>query len=244
MSFAAYRTTTRTEDLAYCLMGLMDVNMPLLYGEGNKAFTRLQEEIIRNTDDQTIFVWTDDKGNQQDLTSAPNRTQTVGKKSTFRGDKILEKDPDSMSVFWTTPITLQHTLAQDFANVAEECHLLARSPNDFVNWPLVTKARLPHAQTPSYNIVNGRLSMRSPILIRRVSESSLRLLFNRHYRPDTDVYKAVLSARMDPSGPFVAMYLVQGTDGIFRRIRTNFLAYVDFDVKSSHPPFEEFVIAL
>ncbi|KAI1263028.1 HET-domain-containing protein [Xylariaceae sp. FL1019] len=38
--------TTRIEDTAYCLMGLFDVNMPLLYREGKKAFfIRLQEEI-------------------------------------------------------------------------------------------------------------------------------------------------------------------------------------------------------
>jgi len=42
MSWASERETTRTEDLAYCLLGLFGVNMPLLYGEGSKAFLRLQ----------------------------------------------------------------------------------------------------------------------------------------------------------------------------------------------------------
>jgi hypothetical protein len=41
MSWAAKRQTTRIEDVAYCLMGIFDVNMPLLYGEGEKAFIRL-----------------------------------------------------------------------------------------------------------------------------------------------------------------------------------------------------------
>jgi hypothetical protein len=58
MSWAAGRQTTRDEDEAYCLMGLFDVNMPLLYGEGRKAFFRLQEEIMKNFDDQSIFAWT------------------------------------------------------------------------------------------------------------------------------------------------------------------------------------------
>ncbi|EEU35642.1 uncharacterized protein NECHADRAFT_52327, partial [Fusarium vanettenii 77-13-4] len=57
MSWASRRQTTRTEDLAYCLLGIFDINMPLLYGEGSKAFARLQEEIIRHTDDQSIFAW-------------------------------------------------------------------------------------------------------------------------------------------------------------------------------------------
>ncbi len=57
MSWAANRQTTRKEDLAYCLIGLFDVNMPLLYGEGDKAFRRLQEEIIKQSNDQSIFAW-------------------------------------------------------------------------------------------------------------------------------------------------------------------------------------------
>ena len=38
-------------------MGLLDVNMPMLYGEGKKAFHRLQLEIIRSSNDQSIFSW-------------------------------------------------------------------------------------------------------------------------------------------------------------------------------------------
>jgi hypothetical protein len=57
MSWAASRQTTRNEDLAYCLLGIFDVNMPLLYGEGYKSFLRLQEEIIKATPDLTIFGW-------------------------------------------------------------------------------------------------------------------------------------------------------------------------------------------
>ena len=58
LSWAARRRTSRKEDEAYCLLGLMDVNMPLLYGEGGKkAFRRLQEEFIRRSDDESIFAW-------------------------------------------------------------------------------------------------------------------------------------------------------------------------------------------
>jgi hypothetical protein len=57
MSWAARRKTTREEDLAYCLLGIFGINMPLLYGEGRRAFRRLQEEIIRTTDDQSILAW-------------------------------------------------------------------------------------------------------------------------------------------------------------------------------------------
>jgi hypothetical protein len=62
MSWASRRTTTRVEDIAYCLLGIFNVNIPLLYGEGLKAFQRLQEEIMRISDDQSLFAWEDRRG--------------------------------------------------------------------------------------------------------------------------------------------------------------------------------------
>lgn len=57
MSWASHRTTTRLEDQAYCLLGLLNVSMPLLYGEGNRAFERLQQEVLRVEDDPSVLVW-------------------------------------------------------------------------------------------------------------------------------------------------------------------------------------------
>jgi Heterokaryon incompatibility protein (HET) len=54
MSWAANRQTTRVEDLAYSLLGIFDVNLPLIYGEGPKAFIRLQEEIIKQHNDLSL----------------------------------------------------------------------------------------------------------------------------------------------------------------------------------------------
>jgi hypothetical protein len=56
-SWVSNRQTTREEDIAYCLMGIVGVNMPLLYGEGNRAFRRLQIELLMQTRDHTIFAW-------------------------------------------------------------------------------------------------------------------------------------------------------------------------------------------
>ncbi len=61
MSWASTRKTSREEDLAYCLMGLFDVHMPLLYGEGDRAFLRLQEEILKSSDDHSLFAWRSSK---------------------------------------------------------------------------------------------------------------------------------------------------------------------------------------
>ncbi|KAL9625300.1 MAG: hypothetical protein Q9160_000702 [Pyrenula sp. 1 TL-2023] len=57
MSWAANRKTSRAEDRAYSLIGIFDVSLPMIYGEGNKAFIRLQEEIIKHSDDHSIFAW-------------------------------------------------------------------------------------------------------------------------------------------------------------------------------------------
>ncbi|KAK4098183.1 HET-domain-containing protein, partial [Parathielavia hyrcaniae] len=58
ISWASARETSREEDMAYCLLGLMDVNMPLLYGEGgSKALLRLQEQVITTSEDLSLFLW-------------------------------------------------------------------------------------------------------------------------------------------------------------------------------------------
>jgi hypothetical protein len=46
MSWAKHRHTRRKEDKAYSLLGIFDICMPLIYGEGeDNAFTRLREVI-------------------------------------------------------------------------------------------------------------------------------------------------------------------------------------------------------
>lgn len=57
MSWAADRQAAVVEDIAYSLLGIFDVNMPMLYGEGKRAFLRLQEEIMQRNADQSIFIW-------------------------------------------------------------------------------------------------------------------------------------------------------------------------------------------
>ncbi|KAL0960665.1 hypothetical protein HGRIS_005694 [Hohenbuehelia grisea] len=60
ISWMAGRTTRRPEDRAYCLLGLLDLPMPLAYGEGfEQAFFRLQVETLKQSDDRGIFLWED-----------------------------------------------------------------------------------------------------------------------------------------------------------------------------------------
>lgn len=82
MSWAADRITTRVEDRAYSLMGLFDVNLPMIYGELEKAFLRLQQHIIQKSKDESIFAWcTEFPGNWKTYPDSsghlPRRTSIV-----------------------------------------------------------------------------------------------------------------------------------------------------------------------
>jgi hypothetical protein len=79
MSWASHRTTTRVEDEAYCLLGIFGINMPLLYGEGKRAFLRLQEEIIRRSTDQSLLAWGDERQGSsiEILADSPRRFRRV-----------------------------------------------------------------------------------------------------------------------------------------------------------------------
>ncbi|KAH9224947.1 heterokaryon incompatibility protein-domain-containing protein [Leptodontidium sp. 2 PMI_412] len=45
MAWVSGRNTTRKEDQAYCLLGIFDISMTWIYGEGDKAFRRLERKI-------------------------------------------------------------------------------------------------------------------------------------------------------------------------------------------------------
>lgn len=56
MSWASHRIKTREEDIAYYLLVIFGVHIPLVYGEGSNAFIRLQEEIMKDSVDQSLFA--------------------------------------------------------------------------------------------------------------------------------------------------------------------------------------------
>jgi hypothetical protein len=64
-SWAANRHTKREEDLAYSLLGIFNIYMPLLYGEGRKnAFARLERK-IRKSEDQPFATQSTGASTQQ-----------------------------------------------------------------------------------------------------------------------------------------------------------------------------------
>jgi hypothetical protein len=103
MSWAAKRRTTRVEDIAYCLLGIFGINMSLLYGEGKRAFQRLQHKIMKAyPEDQTLFAW-----------------------------GVLAQSP-SMEVTDPGVLSGMQTFAWDAKKVREPLlGLLAQSPKDF-----------------------------------------------------------------------------------------------------------------
>lgn len=103
MSWLSKRTTTRTEDIAYCMLGIFDINMPLLYGEGMQAFTRLQNEIVRHVYDHTIFCWAWDYHVPSDWVSMLAPSPRVFRKS---GDYIQRERYENLTHYSTTNLGL------------------------------------------------------------------------------------------------------------------------------------------
>ncbi|KAK0381196.1 hypothetical protein CLIM01_01435 [Colletotrichum limetticola] len=71
MSWASNRETKRVEDIAYSLLGIFNVVMSLIYGEGDGAFIRLQDTIINATTDDSILAW----GLRPQITVADSRNR-------------------------------------------------------------------------------------------------------------------------------------------------------------------------
>ncbi|KAL6824568.1 hypothetical protein J3E69DRAFT_381417 [Trichoderma sp. SZMC 28015] len=93
MSWAAQRETKRPEDLAYCLLGIFGIAMPMIYGEGGEqAFIRLQEQIMKSTRDDSILAWGLSDGSNSSLVS--NEAMT---------DSILQNKARSGNVLATSP---------------------------------------------------------------------------------------------------------------------------------------------
>ena len=55
---ASSRRTTLVEDIAYSLLGIFNVSIPVIYGEGNRSVGRFLEHILAGSGDVTILAWT------------------------------------------------------------------------------------------------------------------------------------------------------------------------------------------
>ncbi len=99
MDWVSRRVTTRVEDIAYCMLGLFDIVMPLLYGEREKAFVRLQEEILKQTGDTGLLNWcTYDVPDYKQSIFAPSPAPFDQRRVRFK-DGSCRNDPEWIRIF-------------------------------------------------------------------------------------------------------------------------------------------------
>lgn len=93
MSWASRRKTTRIEDEAYCLLGIFGVNMPLLYGEREGAFRRLQQEILQSSNDLSLFAWDQTRADGSDWHPGSHSAFGAPSEQTQSEGRLLAKSP-------------------------------------------------------------------------------------------------------------------------------------------------------
>ena len=114
MSWASRRQTTRIEDEAYSLLGIFGISMPTLYGEGRKAFYRLQEEIMRTYADWSLFMW----GSMRTLNYMRRRSQIDGWRHSSRCEAHLSADSCLMASKPSVFSSGIHTVSDHLRNSA------------------------------------------------------------------------------------------------------------------------------
>jgi hypothetical protein len=116
ISWATNRNTKREEDAAYSLLGIFDIHMPLLYGEGQKkAFSRLRKEIKESSNHQppampptsTDEAWGEAPGSPR----SPTRPPSMRKRQSMQ---ILELQAQ------LEQLAVQNGSLEDARNRAEE----------------------------------------------------------------------------------------------------------------------------
>ncbi|KAI6001736.1 hypothetical protein EDC04DRAFT_1059317 [Pisolithus marmoratus] len=187
MSWAAQRKTTRVEDRAYSLMGLFGVNMPMLYGEGNKAFRRLQLEIIKETSDHSIFAWdTWMPRTGSVLAEDPNDFQGCGD---FRkvepdnfGDKLVEYiEQKNLGNHWY----IQRNFRRISTNPIHLCRLA------WLRW----RARSLSQQLRTFTVSNAGIQVCLPVIPSHDSPSHFKAIF-----ACTDDYSCLITTDLVSSG--------------------------------------------
>lgn len=131
MSWAAKRETTRVEDKAYCLLGIFDVNMPMLYGEGDKAFLRLQREILQISNDQSLFAW-----GMPPVLQAMDPTHIIPEPGSSRAGELTLREN------WYLDLE-DESLTNDLrgVNLSPRLGMFAQSPADFEHCGSIIEAK-------------------------------------------------------------------------------------------------------
>ncbi|KAI1791391.1 HET-domain-containing protein, partial [Ganoderma leucocontextum] len=193
ISWASERETTRVEDEAYSLMGICGVNIPVMYGEGRRAFTRLQEEIMKQSPDHTIFVWglSHSVSIEELLAHAP---WTDYPRRAVHG----ETDPTYQVLFAPSPRAFQGSSQVQRVSVrrhALTAEISVAAMNNLQPEPSVlNRALSPPHQVPEFTVTSYGVRARLPII--QICED------------DTSIAIAVLACQ-GPEGSIVGLLLHQ-----------------------------------
>ncbi|KAI1792683.1 HET-domain-containing protein [Ganoderma leucocontextum] len=158
LSWASRRKTTRVEDQAYSLLGMFDIHMPTLYGEGERAFRRLQEAIMQRISDQSLFAW----WMIYDLSEIEYPPLTTTSEQHNR-QFVCSRNSQDVSILARSPF--------DFAEVSS---IVAISYNE-----VYRRLRLPQLPVPEYTFTPHGIRTRLPVI-----PLSLLLSPNATYCPD------------------------------------------------------------
>jgi len=115
LSWAASRQTTRSEDAAYCLLGIFQVHMPLLYGEGDRALIRLQEEILKTTEDYTLLA-----RNAGSLLDTHPKYGLPGALARRLSEFNITKRPGKKSWSYSDLVTVSHAISLPLKSVVTD----------------------------------------------------------------------------------------------------------------------------
>lgn len=237
MSWAAKRQTTRIEDIAYCLLGIFDVNMPMLYGEGEKAFIRLQEEIIKTACDLSIFAWTyhapDDAkalpswwnpGSSWTLhqLAVPRRLSSIKESSVVPDPEKPEYSVSAYKVSRLRSPPLDTSSSAALSSAAAEYHseyhgILADSPWHFQNCRDIRRVRGSESFSGHFSFTNRGLRISWPLDLAPVSSSSF-------------AYRYVLNlACSTGAGLSLGVFLRKCGSDLFVRMEPEKLAFLPYE---------------
>ncbi|KAI7769765.1 hypothetical protein LZL87_003255 [Fusarium oxysporum] len=194
MSWLANRKTTRTEDMAYCMLGIFDINMLPIYGEGKRAFFRLQEEIIRTCNDHTIFCWewTDDVPKDWASLLAPWPTVYEG------SGEYEQLNSDRISVFSMTNAGLSIRLPVITAFGAS--HITVSSWFVMLQAAPAASATLKHPEVVCLSVMGRRVG--DLLHVTRLSYPSQPMTISRDYAASFETESLLVMDRLSyPSRP-------------------------------------------
>lgn len=142
LRWAARRSTTKVEDMAYCLLGIFDISLPAMYGEGYRAFFRLQEELMKRTGDASLFDWC-------------GRSTSINSFLAYDPECFIEPnlscpnfDDSTDSKFWT----IVHLFCAIFGTVWSGVKAAVSEAVDWIK-------NIVRSTPPGHTLVNGELNL-------------------------------------------------------------------------------------